>query len=268
MNSPLVTIITPVYNGAATLAEAIQSVLDQTYTNWELLIVNDGSTDNSEEIVLSYKDDRIHYFKQGNKGVSAARNVALDKMKGDYFCFLDADDLLSINSIESRLSVFNQNNKIEFVEGIVESFKKQTDEPVKTYYPDFKGNPFDELIQLSGKCFFGPTWMIKKINGKNYRFDENVTHGEDLLFYLSISTTGDYTSTNEVIYHYREGNISAMSDLVSLETGYYTIFEKLKDLDRISNDQLDSFRKKIKSIMWKSYLANGNIVRAVKVLVK
>lgn len=260
---PLVSIIMPVYNAGQYVAEAIDSVLAQTHSNWELLIVNDGSTDSSEQVILSYNDERIQYNKQGNKGVSAARNIGLKSMKGDFFCFLDSDDLLSKNSIASRLQVFENNKNIDFVDGRVEVFDTNTGKIKRTYNPDFEGNPFDELISLSGKCFFGPTWMIRN-KSTNYQFDESITHGEDLLFFIDHSKHGIYNYTNDLIYRYRTGNASAMTDLKKLEVGYFSLYDVLVSRHGVSKD----FRSKIKSIMFKSYLVRFQPFRAIKVLLR
>ena len=112
---PLVSIIMPVYNGEKYLAQAIQSVLSQTYQQFELLVVNDGSTDGTEQTVQQFTDPRIRYFVQKNAGVSASRNMALANMKGTYFCCLDGDDVLPQNSIQSRMEVFKRSSSISFV---------------------------------------------------------------------------------------------------------------------------------------------------------
>lgn len=91
-NSPLVSIVIPVYNGANYMREAIDSALAQTYENCEVIVVNDGSTDNSEEIALSY-GDKIRYFAKENGGVSTALNLAIEKMRGEYFSWLSHDDV-------------------------------------------------------------------------------------------------------------------------------------------------------------------------------
>lgn len=265
-NDPLVSIILPVFNGEKYIFEAIQSIINQTYTNWELIIVIDGSKDNSSSIALSFNDQRIRYFEQENKGVSAARNLGLIKMKGSFFCFLDADDLLTPNSIALRLGVFETDETIEFVDGKVKIFNDKSNKLIREYIPNCKGNPFNELIALTGKCFFGPTWMIRVNNSKKYMFNEELTHGEDLLFYISISESGKYSFTKNTIYLYRYGNESAMDNQTKLEEGYYKIYNEISHLTKISEGQLNHYKKKVKSIMFKSYLSRLNLFKAFKVL--
>ncbi len=118
----LVSIIMPAYNAEEYIEEAIRSVLSQTYQNWELFIINDGSTDTTEDKIASFTDERIKYYKKKNGGVSSARNLGLENMKGDFFCFLDADDYFTSNSLESRIAVFKSDKLISFVDGSVDVF--------------------------------------------------------------------------------------------------------------------------------------------------
>jgi len=103
MNSkPMVSIIIPVYNGSNYMREAIDSALAQTYENCEVIVVNDGSTDDTEEIALSY-GDKIRYFKKENGGVASALNLAIQEMKGEYFSWLSHDDIYYPYKVERQI---------------------------------------------------------------------------------------------------------------------------------------------------------------------
>lgn len=107
----LVSIIMPSYNTACFIRESIQSVLDQTYQNWELIIVDDCSTDNTDEVVASIKDDRIKYFKnEKNSGAAVSRNRALSEAKGRWIAFLDSDDLWVPEKLEKQIQFMDENN--------------------------------------------------------------------------------------------------------------------------------------------------------------
>ncbi|ATA74632.1 MULTISPECIES: glycosyltransferase family 2 protein [Capnocytophaga] len=112
MKENLVSIITPMYNGAKYVGQTIESVLLQSYQNWEMLIVDDGSKDNSVEIVREYteKDKRIKLIQQKNGGSASARNNALRNAQGRYICFLDSDDLLESSFFEKQLSFLKEKN--------------------------------------------------------------------------------------------------------------------------------------------------------------
>ena len=100
MSGPLISIIVPTYNRSTLLKEAMESVLAQTYPNWELLIIDDGSTDDTQSIVEGFGDDRIRYLFQNNQQASAARNRGLSEATGRYLCFLDDDDLLASDHLQ------------------------------------------------------------------------------------------------------------------------------------------------------------------------
>lgn len=116
MLEPLVSIVMPAYNASKFISESIESVLKQTYKNWELIIVNDCSKDNTEEIIKSYSnnDSRIKYYNQKtNLGISEARNKAIIEAKGEYIAFLDSDDLWKKRKLEEQIK-FMEEKKINF----------------------------------------------------------------------------------------------------------------------------------------------------------
>jgi len=115
---PTVSIIMPAYNSELFIGEAIRSVLQQTYKDYELLIVDDGSTDSTRSIVEGYCDkhpERIKYFFTGNEGASAARNHAITKAAGRFIAFLDSDDIWIPNKLEIQIECFNENKNIDLL---------------------------------------------------------------------------------------------------------------------------------------------------------
>lgn len=107
----LVSIIMPSWNTAKFIGESIQSVIDQTYKNWELIIVDDCSTDNTDEVVTSYTDNRIRYFKnKKNSGAALTRNRALREAQGEWIAFLDSDDLWMPEKLEHQIKFMEENN--------------------------------------------------------------------------------------------------------------------------------------------------------------
>jgi len=114
---PLISIITPTYNRADFLGQAIDSVLAQTYQRFELLIVDDGSTDSTRELVEAYNDERISYRYQENQGQSVARNLALSIARGDFVCFLDSDNAWFADKLEKSLKAFAEYPDVDVVYG-------------------------------------------------------------------------------------------------------------------------------------------------------
>ena len=108
MNTPLVSVLIPCYNAERYIGETLESVLSQTWQNIEIIIVDDGSSDASCEVVRSYKDKRVILVEQSNRGAAAARNRAFQTSRGDYIQFLDADDILGFAKIDVQLRRLQQ----------------------------------------------------------------------------------------------------------------------------------------------------------------
>jgi glycosyltransferase involved in cell wall biosynthesis len=123
--SNLVSIIVPCYNQARFLPETLESVLAQSYNNWECIIVNDGSPDNTESVARFYcqKDNRFRYVYKENGGLSSARNAGIAEAKGDFIQFLDSDDLLDSGKLEQQVAVFTTNEDVDIVIGTSLYFK-------------------------------------------------------------------------------------------------------------------------------------------------
>lgn len=116
MNNPLVSIMIPAYNAEMTIAKAIKSLLYQTYTNWECVIVNDGSTDNTVEIIKGFKDNRIKLYSfETNKGRGSARKFAMQKCNGELYAMLDADDWYYHDKLEKQVDFFKKNIDVDIV---------------------------------------------------------------------------------------------------------------------------------------------------------
>ncbi len=114
---PKVSVVIPTYNRAHLIAESIQSALDQAFTDFELIVVDDGSTDNTKEVVDSFQDPRIRYFYQENKGVAVAGNRGFELCRGEYVAFYSSDDLLVENALEKGVQVLDSHPEVAFSYG-------------------------------------------------------------------------------------------------------------------------------------------------------
>ncbi len=252
-----VSIIMPAYNAGKYISEAIQSVLNQNYIHWELLIVNDGSIDDTQSIIDQFLDPRIIKFEQTNLGVSAARNIGLKHMTGDYFCFLDGDDILPIDSLRERVKVLSLYPSIDFVDGKVNYINVLGSPLDKSYLPSLKGEAYSSLLKLKSNCFLGNTWMIRRETKKNYNFDISLKYCEDLYFYLTISEGKQYDYITQPILLYRQSDGSAMKNLKGLESGYIKLIQKIRAFERTNNYHVIYLKIKITKIMVLSHLFNG-----------
>jgi glycosyltransferase involved in cell wall biosynthesis len=187
-DSLLVSIIIPTYNYAGFLHRAIQSCLNQSYKPVEIIVIDDGSTDNTKEIVQSY-GDKIVYIRQENSGVSSARNSGLEHAAGDFIAFLDADDYLTENAIEIRLKALMQN---PYAGAVVTETYSQKNESL-SYKPGFKtDNVSDKFYEdlLLGKFPFGTcAALIRSAIAKQFRFLTGISNGEDVVYFTKIFFT-------------------------------------------------------------------------------
>jgi len=111
---PLISIIMPTYNRANFIIETIESIQNQTYTNWELLIIDDGSDDNTDQLVISINDSRIRYHKEVHHGMENARKTGLEKANGELIGFMDSDDLWATTKLEKQVNVFEDHPDVQF----------------------------------------------------------------------------------------------------------------------------------------------------------
>ena len=122
-------------------------------------------------------------------------------------------------------------------------------------------------MSLSGKSFFGPTWMFRRSTIEKIRFKAGMTHAEDLLFYIQAALKGGlYTYTDEIIYLYRSGNQSAMSNLHRLKNGYKMLLNDLDQIEDIDPTLKSGMRSKVKSILFKSFISKLDLSSAIKTL--
>lgn len=261
---PLVSIIMPAYNAEKYIAEAIASVLTQSYTNWELLIVNDGSTDGTRAVIDLFKDPRIRVFDQANRGIGGARNTALDNARGEFVCGIDADDMLPPESVASRMDVFDREPGTDIVDGTVIFMDGPLENVLRVFKPRFRGEPFHELVALTGSCFMGFSWMVRWKPENTLRFVEHVSHGEDFIFSLAFAPGRRYSYTDEAIYIYRRSGATTMNNLHGLARSYALIHRWLKDHGKATRKELRLFRYRTRWVMIKSFLRAGHPVEAVR----
>lgn len=207
--TPLVSIIIPCYNYGRYLAEAIQSAIEQTYSNIEILVVDDGSNDNTLEVANAF-EDKIAYIYKVNGGLSSARNAGLKSINGEYVIFLDADDILDPNYVKKTLSEFlkSDREKLGFVFTQMKLFGRENK---VTKYPQFD---FDSFILAN---YAHASAMMRSDLLAHYHYDENLKTGwEDWDMYLQLIENGyNGVLVDEPLLYYRkhEGDNSMADDL-------------------------------------------------------
>lgn len=190
-NTPLISIITPIFNGEKYILETIQSVLNQTYANWEMIIVDNKSTDKSIEVIKTVCDDRIKiiYLEYNSGGPARPRNVGLDNAKGEYIAFLDADDVWLTNKLEEQLAFMAKNNlnfsstSAHYIDEKSNSIAKMN--KYKNYLRRFRVYNLENLLKF--KFIFTSSVMIKKnILEQKFNEEKNCISVEDYYMWLQV----------------------------------------------------------------------------------
>ena len=210
---PEISVIVPVYNVEKYLPACLDSILNQTFTDFEVICINDGSPDNCEQILAEYtkKDSRIKVITQANQGVSVARNTGVQSATADYVAFVDSDDELAPTFLERMYETITQTNSdvvwCDFQQGEI-SLKW----PERKAQPQVYGNPFDRFVM---EC---PNMQMSTVN-KLYRreivqkcpFIAGLKYGEDVVFlHQALYNTRQIAHLPEKLYFYREREGSAI----------------------------------------------------------
>lgn len=274
MNSELVSVIIPVFNAQNTLRRCIESILSQTHSNIEIILIDDGSTDSSAEICSKYtaKDCRIKTIRKENGGVSSARNAGLSAAFGDYIAFVDADDYIESRMYELLLSRMKKDNSNI---GICNIFFEDPDGKTLSSFDHedytFERKDYPEQSYFN-HCISGYVWnrlfsrdVIFSRSGEHICFDPDISIAEDDLFnYEIFSSNGSltYSYMNTRLYHYVSNPNGAVNKRFSLEKlSYFDSIEKeigILEANGISNDFLKA-----------DYVINsiriGIIIKALKI---
>lgn len=258
---PLVSIVLPAFNAENFIVRTINSVLEQSYTNWELIIVNDGSSDGTVNQIKNIADDRVLLINQTNQGVSAARNTGLQHMRGELFCFLDADDLLPTSSLELRVCEFASHDDLDILISHLEEVDTDTGRKIEVLKPKlFADYPRAIATLQQGAHPAQPSMFASRLKGVS--FQPGWTHCEDMAYYFQTFNNARVELLPKVTYTYCRRRGSAMDDTRGLVMGYLNFMQltqaKLNLRDRFIQ------RIKIMKIVALTCLSRREFLLAIK----
>lgn len=240
----LISIIVPIYNSGRYLRQCLDSIINQSYKNFEVLLINDGSVDDSATICKEYveKDSRIRYFEKENGGVSSARNLGLKNAKGNYITFVDSDDWVEENYLEVLYNALKE-NKVDVAISTHKDFNMDDDLYYLPFYSEEQLHILDigkvardeflelfpELSSVSHDFSCVASKLFKADLVKNLLFDESVNYGEDLDFFFSMYLkVSSVFYVNKPTYIYRQHQQSASNNcLESHAISEIRIYEKI-----------------------------------------
>jgi glycosyltransferase involved in cell wall biosynthesis len=239
MKLPLVSVVIPAYNASLFIAETLNSVIKQTYPNIEIIVVNDGSSDNTDSVISAFSSE-INYLIQTNQGVSAARNKGLSIATGKYICFLDADDWFFPNNIEKKVDLLEKDISIALVHGIVDV----TDSKLNSSGSQLKGKSgfiLNELLNYAPPAIPCPsnavirTSILKELNG----FDENLSTSADYDLWLRIAKDNKVGFIDKLSIKYRQHDANMFSNIALQIHDLEYIFNKhnkIKNIKRLKKN--------------------------------
>lgn len=209
-NNPLVSILSPCYNVEKYLPKCLDTIIGQTYSNLQIVLIDDGSKDGTWEIMQEYaaKDSRIEVYHQDNKGVATTRNNLLDKVKGDFVLFVDSDDWVELTMVESLLGIQKQSDADIVACDMVKN-DNTSDLSDKSYISYNK----EQIVKafLEHKWLNGSLWnkLVKTSLLHNERFHCGISYGEDALFcWHLLQHVMSVVVCKQQLYHYRMNDAS------------------------------------------------------------
>ena len=253
MGTPVISIIVPVYNAEKYIRRCVNSILTQTFVDFEVLLIDDGSVDDSGRICDEYaiKDSRVRVFHQNNQGVSTARNVGLENCTGNWVSFIDADDYISPDFFDCDYS--NAVDVIQKSYSIIYEYENLiVQKPVRSNIIKSK----KEFLLFYVRKRTNALWdkIIRRDLIGNRRFDTTVKVGEDFLFFLSLINDITKYSFNDIgCYFYNIRSGSAMDNVSRNYSGRVKIMiQNINHINRILNhDDETSLRY---SIIYQTYI--------------
>ena len=265
LSNVTISILMPVYNSQEYLKNTVQGVINQSYKEWELILVDDGSKDNSKNICIELQkfDNRIRFINKENTGVSDTRNIALDNAKGKYIAFIDSDDSVHKDYLKILLSSIEKSNGQLAVCGFKErkiSTNGQIEELSRVFYPkeviaieDMK----DLIMDFGNSGLLNPLWNKlynrEIIEENNIRFKEEVETGEDFIFNLQYfrKINNICFSKGELYYYIRRNNNSITYQYID------NMYEKGLEIHNLLEDflkDMNFYNSKNKYILYGNHL--------------
>lgn len=237
--NPKVSIVVPIYNTEKYLNKCLDSIINQTHQNLEIILIDDGSTDNSSKIIDSYaqKDSRIKTIHQKNVGQSATRNVGIKKATGEYISFIDGDDEIKATFIEELLSAFSQSTSLSVCGIHYKRLKTKTanDVYINSLRPRRKNESKKTyilyLLAIDGRLYSSVNKLYKTSVVKQLQFDESLNFAEDTKFVLNYlkKATGEISFVLKPLYIYNYGTETSTVKSTAVNwSNWQTSYQNLK----------------------------------------
>lgn len=224
--TPLVSVVIPAFNSEKTIRETIESVLNQTWNNLELIVINDGSQDSTLDVINSIKDPRLKVFSYSNAGVSVSRNRGTSQAKGEFISFIDADDLWTKDKLEGQLKALQTNPQAEVAYSWTDHIDENSQFLRIGAHATENGDVYAELLKsnflANGSNILIRTQALKDVGD----FDSSFTPAEDWDMYLRLAARYHFVAVSSPQILYRITSTSASSNVFKMEAVSLRIIEQ------------------------------------------
>lgn len=270
-NMQKISVIIPTYNYAKFIANAVESVLAQTYPIFEIIVVDDGSTDNTEEVIKQF-GDQVKYIKQKNGGVCEARNTGVKKSTGDFIAFLDADDKWMPTKIENQIAKFDEDEQIGLVHCGMREFDTASGETLRLHIEGEEGWVADDLLLFEKPVVIGCGGSIL-VSRKAFEavsgFDINLKVGEDWDFCYRLAREFKVGFVRKILVDYRHHGNNSHLNIEEMERSVKLFQKKAFDTN---DEHILQLRRRSYGNFYKilagSYFTDGNYPRFIKYSLK
>ena len=262
----LISIVIPIYNAEKYLEECLNSIKSQTYKNFEVIMVNDGSKDDSETICMNFlrSDSRFRYLKKENGGVSSARNVGLDNVEGDYITFIDADDWVDENHLEILIDGIIKNNCEVAISSYMQFINTRETYLINIYsnqekyllnYGKMNREKFltelPKLISINNSFNCAVSKLFSRRLVEDIRFDSNIIYAEDLDFYFKLYLkVNNFIFINAETYIYRQHDESTTSGFSQIHAEQeLSVFKKMYETALILGIPTVNYVRKLQTLI-------------------
>ena len=262
---PEISVIIPAYNAQKTIKKTLESVIAQNYTDWEIILINDGSTDGTIETVKEIKDSRIKVFNYTNSGVAKARDRGIINSQGKYIAFLDADDFWTPDKLQLQLQVLQNNSQAGVAYSWSYFYYEETQKCVLSNPVYYQGNVYPQLL-VTNFLQHGSNPLIKRqaIDSVG-NFNSNVPHCADWDYYLRLAAKWHFIVVPKHQIYYRQTSNSMTSNITGIEKQLCQMIEQiyLTVPDELQHIKSQSFAW-IYQYCTQQYLERGENIQSVK----
>lgn len=273
-NNPLISVIVPVYNVEEYIEECLESIVNQTYPSLEIIVVEDGSTDESRQRIQKYlSDDRILFIEQKNKGLSGARNTGMSKASGEFILFVDSDDYIDVNLL-SDLVPLMQDNQLDLIRFNGMAFTDGMEKTINQKYYDFSHRLVENHIykedsfKANSRTFVSPVYLY--LTRRSVLTKHDLTFREDIIHEDELFTPQVFVHIKRMMYvnafyyyrRYRENSIMTIQTPEQIKRSFDSYLKIFKELEQLYEST--EYKKEQKKLVKRQMLSIYNGIQESK----